>query len=178
MKLALYGGSFNPPHNGHISLARHAVEALRPDKLIWMPSGDPPHKALPEGTPSGAHRLEMSRLAAAELGGIAEVSDFELAGGARYTIDTVKMLTARYQPEKLWLLLGSDMWDSFHSWYCANELRRLAEPFVVSRDIYPISSTELRKQLTVNNQQLTTDNIPLSVLDYIRKEGLYGVTVS
>jgi nicotinic acid mononucleotide adenylyltransferase len=100
-----------------------------------------------------------------------EVSDFELAGGARYTIDTVKMLRERYRPNKLRLLLGSDAWESFSGWRCAEELRALVEVFIISRDIYPVSSTEMR-------DTLDGDKIPAAVLDYIRKEGLYGTSGS
>ena len=170
MTLALYGGSFNPPHNGHILLAQNALEALRPDKLIWMPSGDPPHKALPDGTPSAAHRLAMSRLAAEGLPDT-EVSDFELTGGAKYTIDTVAMLRERVQPDRLWLLMGSDMRESFGSWYRADELRRLVEIYTFPRNILPVSSTETRSLLA---RGLGGDKTPPKVFAYIRKEGLYG----
>jgi nicotinate (nicotinamide) nucleotide adenylyltransferase len=144
------------------------LEELSLDKLIIMPSGEPPHKTLPRGTPAAAHRLEMSRLTFEGLPGTA-VSDFELAGGASYTIDTVNMLIAEYQPKKLWLLMGSDMRDSFDSWHGAEELRRLVEPFVISRDVCPVSSTELR-------ENLDGDKMPAAVLSYIRKKGLYGAS--
>ena len=170
MNLALYGGSFNPPHNGHLSVARRALEELSLQKLIIMPSGDPPHKTMPEGTPSIFHRLTLCQLAFDSLPDT-EVSDFELEGGARYTIDTVKMLHERYKPDKLWLLLGSDAWESFHDWRCAEELRGLVEVYVVPRDIYPVSSTEMR-------DALDGDKLPAAVLNYIRKEGLYGTSFS
>ena len=170
MTLALYGGSFNPPHNGHVALARRALDELRPGKLIWMPSGDPPHKVLPDGTPSAAHRLAMSRLAVEGLPDI-EVSDFELTGGARYTIDTVEMLRERYDPDKLWLLMGSDMWETFDTWRRADDLRRLVEVYTFPRNIFPVSSTEIRAALA---QGLGEDRIPPEVYAYIRREGLYG----
>ena len=166
MTLALYGGSFNPPHNGHILLAQAALETLRPGKLIWMPSGVPPHKALPGGTPSAAHRLAMSRLAIEGLPDT-EVSDFELSGGARYTIDTVTTLREQYQPDRLWLLMGSDMWESFGTWYRADDLRRLVEVYTFPRNILPVSSTGVR-------QSLDGTDVPPKVWEYIRREGLYG----
>ncbi|MCL1807772.1 MAG: nicotinate-nicotinamide nucleotide adenylyltransferase [Oscillospiraceae bacterium] len=166
MTLALYGGSFNPPHKGHVALARKALETLRPDKLIWMPSGDPPHKAMPPNTPSPAHRLEMSRLAVEGLPHT-EVSDFELSGGAKYTYDTVVMLRERYNPGKVWLLMGSDMWETFDSWHKADALRELCEPYVFPRNIVPASSTEAR--MAMNGETL-----PPKVWEYIRREGLYG----
>jgi nicotinate-nucleotide adenylyltransferase len=165
MTLALYGGSFNPPHKGHVELARNAIETLCPDKLIWMPSGDPPHKKLPPGTPSAAHRLEMSRLAIKGLPNT-EVSDFELMGGARYTIDTVRMLLDLYKPDKLWLMIGSDMWDCFDGWERAGELRELVEIYVFPRNIVPVSSTELRAS---PDEAM----IPETVWEYIQRKKLY-----
>jgi nicotinate-nucleotide adenylyltransferase len=170
MVLALYGGSFNPPHNGHVALTKFALEKLRPDKLIWMPSGDPPHKKLPPCTPSPKHRLEMCRLAVRGLSGV-EVSDFELNGGARYTIDTVNMLRERYAPGKIWLLMGSDARESFESWYCAEELGAMAEIFAVSRDTVPVSSSGVRAAPCGGK-------LPADVWDYIRREGLYARRVA
>jgi nicotinate-nucleotide adenylyltransferase len=166
MKLALFGGSFNPPHNGHITLAENALETLRPDKLIWMPSGDPPHKTLPPGTPPAAHRLAMSRLAVEGLSNV-EVSDFEISGGARYTIDTVRMLHKQYRPERFWLLMGQDMRDSFETWRGADELRALTEIYVFPRNIIPVSSTELR-------ECLDETKVPPGVWNFILRERLYG----
>ncbi|MDR1669553.1 MAG: nicotinate-nicotinamide nucleotide adenylyltransferase [Oscillospiraceae bacterium] len=168
MTLGLYGGSFNPPHTGHVGAAAEAIKTLRLDRLIWMPSGDPPHKTLPEETPSPAHRLAMSRLAAAGLRG-AEVSAFELDGGARYTVDTVRMLLEREKPEKLYLLMGSDQWEVFPTWRQADELLKLCEPYIFPRT--PVSSTEIRAQLREGRgKELLTPG----VYDYIRSEGLYG----
>ena len=170
MNLALYGGSFNPPHNGHVALARTALESLPIDRLIWMPSGDPPHKDLPEGTPSSAHRLAMSRLAVAGLPGV-EVSDIEIVTGLRYTFDTVKTLLEQYNPDRFWLLMGQDMGESFGFWYKAEELRELCEIFVVSRSLVPISSTRIRQMLSVGEGRKW---LPPAVFEHIRREGFYG----
>ena len=64
MKIGVYGGTFNPPHLGHVTAARAVSELLKLDKLLFIPAGLPPHKPLPEGTPSPEQRLEMTRLAA------------------------------------------------------------------------------------------------------------------
>jgi nicotinic acid mononucleotide adenylyltransferase len=95
------------------------------------------------------------------------VSDFEITGGARYTVDTVTMLREKYAPDTLWLLMGSDMRESFDAWYKADELRELVEIYVFPRNIVPVSSTEFRT---------TPDgtNIPPKVWEYIQREGLYG----
>ena len=64
MKIGVYGGTFNPPHLGHLISARFAMEALGLDRLIFMPAGDPPHKELPQGSPTARERLAMVELAA------------------------------------------------------------------------------------------------------------------
>ena len=69
MKIGVYGGTFNPPHLGHVTAARAVSELLKLDKLLFIPAGLPPHKPLPEGTPSPEQRLEMTRLAAEQTGG-------------------------------------------------------------------------------------------------------------
>lgn len=168
MTLGLYGGSFNPPHMGHVNAAREAIDNLRLDTLIWMPSGNPPHKTLPEGTPSAPHRLAMSRLAVRGLPGT-EVSDFELRGGARYTYDTVCMLLEQRNPDKMFLLMGRDMWETFGSWYRAEELKKLCEPYVFPRT--PVSSTEARARLTAGGGE---ELLPPEVFVFIQREGLYG----
>ena len=92
MKIGVYGGAFNPPHLGHITAARAVFELLKLDKLLVIPTGHPPHKTLPPGTPRPEQRLEMTRLAMAQagLGDRVEVSDMELRReGSSYTADTL-----------------------------------------------------------------------------------------
>ena len=102
MKIGIYGGSFNPPHLGHMTAAIAASAYLKLDKLLLIPTGVPPHKALSEGTPSKEHRLAMTRLmgeqVALETGIEVEVSDMEmLREGKSYTADTVRELHEAYQ---------------------------------------------------------------------------------
>ena len=88
MKIGIYGGTYNPPHLGHLAAARTAVDALKLDKLLLMPAAVPPHKALPENTPAQEHRLAMvEKLAdAMDLPGVVEVSTLELEReGTRFT---------------------------------------------------------------------------------------------
>ena len=68
MKIGIYGGTFNPPHLGHIAAARAVFELLRLDRLVLVPTGLPPHKELPAGTPTLDQRLELTRLAGEQLG--------------------------------------------------------------------------------------------------------------
>ena len=119
MRIGIYGGTFNPPHLGHLVSARFALETLGLDRLIFMPAGDPPHKELPPGSPSGSERLAMMELAADSmlLPGRVEVSDMEVhREGKSYTADTLQELHEQYPDDELWLLMGTDMFLSLQNW--------------------------------------------------------------
>ena len=120
MKIGIFGGTFNPPHLGHITAAREAFALLGLDRLLLIPVGLPPHKELPAGSPTAAQRLEMTRLAAeaTELGDRVEVLDLELRReGRSYTSDTLAALKAQYPEDELWLLMGTDMFLSLQTWH-------------------------------------------------------------
>lgn len=129
MKIGVYGGAFNPPHLGHITAARAVFELLKLEKLLVIPTGHPPHKLLPPGTPTPEQRLEMARLAAEQtgLGDRAEVSDMELRReGNSYTADTLARLKEQYPEDELWLLMGTDMFLSLHTWHQPGRILSLA----------------------------------------------------
>ena len=93
MNIGIYGGTFDPPHIGHVTAARAAMEVLGLDKLVLVPDAQPPHKALPEGSAAPRQRYDMAVLATAALGKRAEVSDMELRrSGVSYTADTLAAL--------------------------------------------------------------------------------------
>lgn len=135
MKIGLFGGTFNPPHRGHTALARVFYRQSGADLLIVMPSFLPPHKAAAAVSP--ADRLAMTRLAFLPLGeeGVNyTVSDYEIAkGDTSYTIYTVKHLLAKYGEKALALCVGSDMFLSFESWKCADELLSLCHLYTLGR---------------------------------------------
>ena len=196
MKVGIFGGTFNPPHNTHIEIARAAKEQLSLDKLIVVPCGIPPHKHT---TVSSAHRLEMARRA---FCGIGEVSDFEInKQGKSYTVETFRHVKDEYPNAEFFLIMGGDSFHSFSHWYCPEEIARLATIAVVQRadvstmhqqqiateifhakvvflDFSPtaVSSTEirLRYQFGMNN----TDAVPQSVDDYVKSAGLYAEYLS
>lgn len=119
VKIGIYGGTFNPPHLGHLFSARSAMEKLGLEKLIFMPAGTPPHKTLPAGSPTGEERAELVRLACDSLllRDKAEVSDLELRReGKSYTADTLRALREQYPDDELWLLMGTDMFLSLQNW--------------------------------------------------------------
>ena len=119
MKIGIYGGTFNPPHLGHITAARAVFELLKLDRLLMVPDGQPPHKDLPPGSPMPEQRLALTRLAADEigLGDRVEVLDMELRQpGKSYTAATLTRLRALYPEDELWLLMGADMFLTLHRW--------------------------------------------------------------
>ena len=117
MKIAVYGGSFNPPHLGHTEAARTVAEALRPDKFLIIPDNLPPHKEMEEDSPTPEQRMGLCKLAFSGIPG-AEISDMEInREGKSYTADTVDRLRELYPEDELFLVMGTDMLLSFEQWY-------------------------------------------------------------
>ena len=127
MRLGIYGGSFNPPHLGHLHAAAAAADYLKLDELLLIPAGIPPHKELSESAPPAEHRAVMTSLTAEQaalLSGIpARVSRMEIErAGKSYTADTVRALREEYPDAELWLLMGTDMFLTFQSWHEPEEI--------------------------------------------------------
>lgn len=203
MKIGIYGGTFNPVHLGHIQAARFAADYLGLDKLLLIPAGIPPHKTMDAGAPGPAHRLAMTELAAEVVGPAAEASDMELRRkGKSYTLDTVKAVREEYPHAKIYLLMGTDMFLTFHLWRDPGKLAKHCtlcvfarsetdgeELFAAQREylaktlkaesviitlprIVDISSTRLREELARGGGKEYLDP---AVYGYILREGLYGV---
>ena len=143
MKILLYGGSFDPPHYGHLNNLRAAARRVHPDKIVVMPAGSSPFK---QGTNApGTLRLEMCECfraltcgadaVAAQL----EVSGWEIAqaeaGKRNYTVLTLEMLARENPGARLYLAVGSDMLLSFEGWYRWQDILRLAQLVVTSRKV-------------------------------------------
>ena len=202
MNIGVYGGTFDPPHWGHITAARAAMEQLGLDKLVLIPDRVPPHKALPEGSASPEQRLEMAALATAELGKRAEVSDRELRrDGPSYTSDTLAELRREYPEDTLWLLMGSDMFLSLQTWHAPEEIMALARIAPFSREaedesaafaaqkarlereygaqICIVQNPEVRELSSTEVRAALaagqgSDLLPPAVYGYVLREHLYG----
>ncbi len=200
MARGFLGGTFNPPHLGHVLAAAAAVRELKLDEFFVIPAGIPPHKELPEGGASGEQRLEMAKLAFADVPGM-ELLDWEVRRtGKSYTADTVERLLAEKPGGELWLLCGTDMFETLPDWYRGDwlmhslsvaayprkkgEERRideLAERYrrefgtTIRRvEVEPleVSSTGLRALLRSGKG---ASLLPREVYRYILKHRLYGV---
>ena len=133
MKIGIFGGTFNPPHLGHLQAARAAVDILGLDLLYVVPTKEPPHKALPAGTPGAKARYHLTRTLFADEPR-AEVADLELRRpGPSYSVDTVSALKARHPGAMLYLILGADMFLSLERWYQAEALLQMITPAVFAR---------------------------------------------
>ncbi len=141
MRIGIYGGTFNPPHLGHMVSARAAMEALGLDRLFFIPAATPPHKHLPPDGADAPDRLAMTAMMADGLGmelgrsGEATALDMELRRkGPSYTADTVEELQARYPQDELWFLMGEDMFLSFHTWRWPERITALARIAAFARE--------------------------------------------
>lgn len=129
-RIGIYGGSFSPPHLGHRRALSAFLRQEKPDEMLLIPALVPPHKYL-EGHAAPSARLEMCRLAFGDLP--VTVSDREIRrGGTSYTVLTLKEL--KTPDNTLILLCGTDMFLSLDTWYCADEIFRLAEIVYVVRE--------------------------------------------
>lgn len=131
MRLLIYGGTFNPPHLGHADALRCASEALQADRILVIPAGIPPHKALAEGSPSSEERLALCRLAF----DAAEVTPMELQReGKSYTVDTLREISAAEPDAELYFLVGTDMLLYMEQWHNFREVFSLCTLVALSRD--------------------------------------------
>ena len=204
MKIGIYGGSFNPPHLGHLAAAKAAVAALGLDKLVFIPAGIPPHKELAPHSPTGSHRLEMTRIAADQLlmPQVTEVWDTELRReGRSYTADTLEEAARRWPGDELWLLMGTDMFLTLHQWVEPEKILSLAgvcafgrteqdgeEVFAPQRDYLgrtynaKIATIDLPGLVEISSTRLRgllregkgRGFLPEAVYGYILREKLYG----
>ena len=133
MKIGVYGGTFDPPHLGHMEAARAAAALLELDKILFVPAAIPPHKALPPEAVPAEDRLAMTALMAdgvcLEAGrpGLAQADGLELSRqGKSYTVDTLEELRRRYPDDELWLLMGTDMFLTLQNWRDPERITALA----------------------------------------------------
>ncbi len=132
MKIGLYGGAFNPVHNEHVNVARAAVETLKLDKLIIIPTFISPHKRG-DIIVRGRERIEMCRLAFASIPR-AEISDCEIKrGGVSYSYVTCRRFKKQYAEDELYFIMGADMLASFHEWREPAEILKCATLAVCAR---------------------------------------------
>jgi len=167
VRVGIFGGTFNPPHIGHVESAKTAAAALNLDILVVIPVGVPPHKAFPEGSPSADIRLQMSQNTFGVLPKTV-VSDIESKNlRPSFTVDTVEVLSQIYHNAELYLLMGTDMYLSIETWKNFKSFLKNITPAVFSRnedDRQKISahSAYLRETYNTETETVSNDVIPIS----------------
>lgn len=193
MKIGIYGGTFNPVHNGHLHLANAVQEALCLDLFLWIPAKLPPHKDAPDLLP-GEERLTLLRLATQQMANV-EVSSIELESeGKSFTVLTLEKLKKRHPEAEFFLIMGTDMLLTFTQWYryldilsmatlvaaARNEgelssiqeaAKALNNAIVLTVPPFPVSSSEIREKL--KQGETVAGLLPESVLQYIEEKQLY-----
>jgi nicotinate-nucleotide adenylyltransferase len=186
-RIGVFGGTFDPPHKGHIAIAEQARKQLRLDKVIFVPAYIPPHKRLRSST-TASQRLHMVKLAI-EGKKAFKVSAIELKRkGISYTIDTLKIFKVRYHNAELILIIGADNFEQFESWKSPEKIIHFATLAIYKRKDQPVkdrknaiipikgrfldvSSTQIRMRINIGLPIKTL--LPEKVKAYIKKNSLY-----
>lgn len=194
MRVGIMGGTLDPVHNGHIQVAKAAMELLKLDRVMLLPAGDPPHKAHPT---LKTDRLQMVRMAAEEVDGLFPCSIEIYRQGTTYTVDTLRQLHRNNPSVEWYYLIGADTLDVLDTWRTFDEVAKLCVFAVTGRANSPasiakseelkqkygakfvmldfcgpdISSSEVRRRISIG--KMIDHMVPTSVCNYIKDHGLY-----
>ena len=150
IRIGIYGGTFSPPHNGHIAAAKAFMEQMWLDFLYVIPTATPPHKEM-DVPVDAKHRLEMCRLAFSDVEGV-YVSDVEIQrGGRSYTVDTLRELSG--EDRRLFLLCGTDMMLTLGNWREPEEIFKLSYPVYIRREKDAIIDKQIVQKIAEYNEK-------------------------
>ena len=192
MRLALFGGTFDPIHNAHLAIAQAAADRFQLDRVLFVPAAHPPHKRGATHAPY-EDRVRMAELACAGDPRFA-VSRLEEGTARSYSIDTIEKLRPQLgEGDELFFLIGADAFSELRTWHRWRDVARAVRFLVVSRPghVYdvpegvrlerldtlelPVSSSEIRRALAAGGRP---PEVPAGVMEYIFRRGLYGVRVT
>ena len=183
MRIGLFGGAFNPFHNGHLKIAKTAIDAQKLDKLIFIPTGNAPHKK--ETAISRTDRLNMLNLAI-EGEEKMSVSDYEITKDTvSYSADTTEYFKSLYPDDELFFIIGDDSYNQLSSWREPERILKVCTMLVFPREgaeVEPpaveipmekveISSSDVREKIKLGKD--CRNLLPKAVFDYIIKNSLY-----
>ena len=197
MRILVFGGTFNPVHNGHVEMVKKAQEVISPDLTVVIPTFLPPHKSVSSDFLSSGDRFNMCKLA---FDGFAntEVSDIEIeAEGKSYSLITFSKLHKIYPDAEFFMLCGADMFLTLKTWYKYDELIKLTafcalprkegadelkeyakivendggECIVIDEAVTDVSSTEIRRMI-IDNENIS-GFVPDKVREYIENNNLF-----
>lgn len=186
-KVGILGGTFNPPHYGHLLIANEVLAALDLDEIWFMPNGEPPHKKKVESI-SDEERLQMIKMAIKGNEAF-RIETIELTRkGPSYTVDTMRLMNQQYPEYQFFFIIGADMIEYLPKWRHIDELVKLVQFVGVERPSYSqltdypvlyvdvpavdISSSMIRERL--KNGKTVRYLLPDSVINFIEEKHLYG----
>lgn len=196
MNIGIFGGAFNPVHNGHMSLANHYVDFLNLDRLIFVPTAFPPHK-MNDDLIDGKYRIDMLNIAI-EGNRLYSVDDCEFhRSGKSYTVDTLKYFKNKYPDDVFYLIIGEDQYMYFDKWYRFDEILKYATVVTAARhrdkfvelcsfkesnyymrnsivsdiDVIEVSSSEIRNRIKKGMD--ISNLVSKKVNEYIKEHNLY-----
>lgn len=194
MRTGIMGGTFNPVHNAHLLIAQKAQEQYNLDRIIFITSGNPPHK---KSMTDARHRFNMTRLAISDNSAFID-DDFEVNRAEKsYTVHTLEYLRKKYPEDKLFFIIGEDSLKDLPKWHKPKEIlaqttllvfpriseesllstldemktRFSGEIFTIDAPVTDISSTEIRERILKG--QTVCEMLPRKVLEYIEENRLY-----
>jgi nicotinate-nucleotide adenylyltransferase len=187
-RIAIFGGTFDPIHNAHLTVAREALELYGLSQVLFVVAGNPPHKPQTTSAPY-KHRMRMVELACEAISEFVP-SRLEETEEVSYSITTIEKVKNIQGPEgKLYFLIGADAFAEIRTWYRWGDVIRAVEFIVVTRPGHqyqvppgalvqrlntlalPVSSSDIRARLAAGDDP---PEVPKPVLAYIRENGLYG----
>ena len=189
MKIGIFGGTFDPVHQGHLVLARSAREEFRLDKVFFIPTWITPHKTAESPAASGKQRYDMLELALQKENEFF-VSEAEIKRkGISYTIDTLKIFRRDFPKDEFFLILGADSYQHFPSWKDPQEIAAMVHFLIAPREgcklildpvktslismkPFSLSASEIRARFK-EGKSVTDNQVPGKVLEYIHQHGLY-----
>jgi nicotinate-nucleotide adenylyltransferase len=185
LKIAIFGGAFDPVHNAHLTVAREAARQLGLDRVLLVPAANPPHKKMRADYEDRFRMVEL----AVHGDPVLEASRLEAGTTTTFSIETIERLRPRLQPgDQLYFLIGADAFAEIHTWRRWRDVLRAVTFAVMSRPghayevppgarvhrldnlLLPVSSSQIRQALASGQD---TPDVPPAVLDYIRRKGLY-----
>ncbi len=201
MKIGIFGGTFDPPHIGHISVCKAFLDAIDLDALYVMPAYIPPHKTVCSGVDADK-RLQMSEIAFSKLSNKIIVSDIEFKRqGKSYTAHTLKYFKENFEEVEIYFLCGTDMILTMDMWYCPEYIfdnakivyarrendkdttqnidfkcklykeKYNAEIIYLTTDVKEMSSSEIREAISCGKD--LSKYLSKEIIDYIEKNKLY-----
>ena len=193
LRLGVFGGTFDPPHDGHVAVAKDVADALGLHRLLWIPAGEPPHKSHQDVKPASL-RLEMV-YAAVDADARFAVNECEMMrAGRSYTVDTLNALRREFPDAAMYFIVGTDEYNALAGWREPEQVLELARLAVVDRDgtcaadstpdvvgagdveFVPIERVDISSsqvRVHVGSGRDPADFVPPAVAEIIEREGLY-----